>query len=193
MIPVSGALSVSVAADVEERPASSKPRQVPGKVKQGAAVGKDGLSPRERQFIGAMCLNGFRQTEACKTLGYGGNRPEVEASRLMRRPAIKAEIERRQLAMETKAEVTIERIVAQYAKLAFAQHDGPLTASHVLTALEALGRHKGAFKQDQATVIPITFQFIGGPPLAGDVLTVEQASQPAPATDAPLLGKPERG
>lgn len=182
------------AEPVQRKQAQSKVKQVPGRLWQGKARGSDGLSPRERQFIGQMCLNGFNQTQACKSLGYGGARPDVEASRIMKRPAIRAEIEKRQLAMESKVEITVDRIAAAYAKLAFAQHDGPLTASNVIQALDALGKYKGMFKPDQVTVVPVTFQFIGGPDLPVDV-TPQAYTEPVPSpstgtTDSPGIGKP---
>lgn len=185
------------AVSSSRRQVRASPKQVPGKLKQGRATGEDGLNPRERQFIGQMCLNGFRATDACRSLAFGGKRPEVEASRLMGRPAIKAEIEKRQKALESKVEITIDRIAAEYAKLAFAAFDGPLTASNKVTALDALGKWRGMFKPDQAVVIPVTFQFLNGPsPDAGTV--VDAAPQPQPTPDAgtlpvPELGRPERG
>lgn len=135
------------------------------------------MSVKEREFIGACCLNGFNATEACRTAGIGGKHPEKAASRFMARPHVRAEFEKRAKARETKHEITIDRIAQRYAELAFAQHDGPLTASNVIQALDALGKHKGMFKPDQVTVVPVTFQFIGGPDLALDCT-------PKPSTEA---------
>lgn len=180
--------------DVQERPAQGKSRLKPVQSSPAKPMIRGLMTVKEGQFIGQCCLNGFKATEACRQLGFGGKHPDKAAHRFMARTHVRAEFEKRANALTDKVEITVERIAAAYAKLAFAQHDGPLTASNVIQALDALGKHKGMFKPDQVTVVPVTFQFIGGPDLALDVTpkpsTEALASTSMADTDGTGIGKP---
>jgi hypothetical protein len=161
------------------------------------AIGPDGMTIRERQFVGQMYLNGFNPVAACKTLNLGGKRPDTAASTLMARPAVREAVAERQMRIEKRTEGTVAELVAELAAMALSKFDGPLTASHKLEAIKTLGNHRGMFKPDQTVVIPVTFQFLNGPPLdSGAVLEAspQPLAGPSTGTDAvPVLGKPERG
>lgn len=194
MAMTDGAADVAVSAqDVQFRPEHGKPKSKPVQSSDLSTVTRGLMSVKEGQFIGQCCLNGFKATEACRTLGFGGKHPDKAAHRFMLRPAVKAEFEKRAKSMAEKVEITVDRIAAEYAKLAFAQHDGPLTAGNKVAALDALGKYKGMFKPEQVTVIPVTFQFIGGPDLPVDCTPQPQPSPDTGTLPVQVLGKPERG
>jgi hypothetical protein len=147
---------------------------------EGDPKADEPLTYRESLFVASYALHGGNGTETMRRLGFGGANPDVAAAKYMARPRVQRAIQERIRAAEKAQEVTIARIEAEYAKLAFASHEGPLLASHKLGALDSLAKSKGMFKPEQATVVPVTFQFIGGPPLA-----VDDGSQPAMVIDAP--------
>ena len=144
------------------------------------------LSVREAQFVGMYQMTGCNGAEAMRRLGYGGTQPDVAASKYMARPWVQKAISDALRERSAKVDISIDRIAAEYAQMAFAAHEGPLTASHKLGALDALGKFKGMFKPDQATVIPITFNFIGGPPLSDAPQVIDHAAKPVDS--AAILG-----
>jgi len=128
----------------------------------------DALTYREQLFVGSYVLSGCNATEAMRRIGFGGKNPDVSAARYMARPRVQRAIQDRIRASQQAQEVTVERLKARYAEFAFAAYEGTVTPSHCLAALDSLGKHLGMFKPEQVTMAPVTFQFIGGPPLFQD-------------------------
>lgn len=75
------------------------------------------LTDQQLAFVLAYFENGFHQTEAARSAGYA--HPTVAAVKLMKLQQVQDEIARRRQKLEQKHEVTRERIIAEYAKIAF--------------------------------------------------------------------------
>ncbi len=100
----------------------------------GAVANIRGCSIKEHAAINAYFENGYSQKLAVRTAGYKGS-----GAHIWKKEGVKAEIQRRLLKIETdrtkaydkarkKNHITKERLVNEYAKLAFA----PLKAGRVL-------------------------------------------------------------
>ena len=79
----------------------------------------DRLKPKHRRFVEEY-LDSFNAKEAARQAGYGSRNPHSTAYRLMRRPDIAAAIEAALGARTEEIRITADRVVQEYAKIAFA-------------------------------------------------------------------------
>lgn len=100
----------------------------------GGKQGADGLSDKERQFVSEFLVD-KNQTQAALRAGYAKSAARVTATKLMKRPPVRAAIEAALQKVAKKAEVTVERIVAEYARIGFADPRKAVAwAGNVVTA-----------------------------------------------------------
>jgi phage terminase small subunit len=76
------------------------------------------LTARQRQFV-TEYLHDFNATKAATRAGYSPKTARFQAGRLLTNVNIEAAIEESQVKAFASAEVTIERVIAEYARLAF--------------------------------------------------------------------------
>jgi phage terminase small subunit len=92
---------------------------------------------RERRFVDAYIVSHDAKASAIAA-GYKASGAIVAGSRLLNRPHVKAEIERRLEKATSKADITAERVMQEYARIAFGDlrqfynDDGTLKAIHEL-------------------------------------------------------------
>jgi len=91
-----------------------------GKGIGGANLGRsDKPTPREMKVIDRYFTNGYVKREA---LAFGGyNSPETNTWAFFARPAVKAEIERRQARLRQKFEINEDNIIQELAAIGFAR------------------------------------------------------------------------
>lgn len=95
------------------------------------------VADRENRFVDAY-IKSLDATASAIAAGYKASGAHVTASRLMHRPRVKAEIERRLQKATAKADITAERVLQEYARIAFGDlrqfynEDGTLKAIHEL-------------------------------------------------------------
>lgn len=95
------------------------------------------LLPRERRFLREYMVD-FNGTQAALRAGFTGKRPEVAASRMLAKPTVRAELQRRQDQIAARLEVTVERVLKEQAAIAFSDPrrmfnaDGTLKPIHEL-------------------------------------------------------------
>lgn len=101
---------------VEQRPLKAKAE---GATPSVPATRPHKFTARQEQFIDQylICHNA---SEASRRAGYAPKDANVTGSQLLANPNISAEIERRKAILHQKAEVTAERVIAELAKIAFA-------------------------------------------------------------------------
>ena len=111
----------------------------------GASI--KGMNPQQMRFVDEYCASkDLNASEAARRAGYSQKNADVTACRLMRTPAIKAEIERRRAQEHRKHEVKAEKLIARLAEIALE----PLHADKdALRAVELLGKHMGMFVDHQ--------------------------------------------
>lgn len=141
------------------------------------------LTRRERVFI-AEYAKDMNASAALQRTSWGGKRPDMLASRIMKRANVAKAVENVVAERAKASEVSIERIVERYSKYAFSEGTGPVLHSHVLQALEMLAKWKRMTAPESVVTVPVIFQFIGGPELVQDGKTIESASTLALATDS---------
>ncbi|KDR25946.1 terminase small subunit [Caballeronia zhejiangensis] len=78
----------------------------------------DKLSPKQELFIDEYMVD-FCGKAAAERAGYAKASAKVTASRLLDHPLVIAGLNARRARMAAKAEVTRDRVIAEYAKLAF--------------------------------------------------------------------------
>lgn len=139
------------------------------------------LTKLQRSFV-AEYLKDLKPADAMRRCGREAC-ASVRAYELMQRPNVKKAIEDGVKARETASDVTIEKLRNRYSRFAFAEHEGPILASHVLTALDRLGNHLGMFKPETSVIVPVQFNIQGGPPLQ-----IDNGNSPQTITQSP----PER-
>jgi phage terminase small subunit len=78
------------------------------------------LTEKQQRFADEYLID-LNATAAYKRAGYAadGNSAEVSASKLLRNPKVAAYIAARQKKLQDKLEITQERVLQEYAKLAF--------------------------------------------------------------------------
>jgi hypothetical protein len=102
-----------------------------------------GLTERQRRFVDEYILDG-NATQAAIRAGFKRNSASVQASRLIGNVKVALAIRQRRAAIAKRMEVSAERVIAEYAKIAF--DDGaPVRKEDKLGALNALGKHLGLF------------------------------------------------
>lgn len=110
---------------------------MPGR-KQAAVTGTDDFSQREIMFIHYYCSNGNHGENAAIAAGYAQKTARQQASRMLANERIKAQIDRVMGKAMAKLEITVERVLAEVARLGFADirkcfnPDGTLKPLHEL-------------------------------------------------------------
>lgn len=79
---------------------------------------KQTLSPKHKRFIAEYMID-QNGTQAAIRAGYSKRTAVVQASRLLTKANIAREIEKRRANISNKLEVTQERVIAEYARIAF--------------------------------------------------------------------------
>jgi phage terminase small subunit len=79
----------------------------------------EGLTPKRRAFLDEYLID-FNATRAAVRAGYGARSAHAIGSRLLRQPAIKAALDAAIAARAERTRVTADRVIAEYARLAFA-------------------------------------------------------------------------
>lgn len=74
------------------------------------------LNPRQLRFINEYMVD-LNATQAAIRAGY--THPDVQGPRLLGNVRVSTEIQQRQNKLQQKAEVTVERVVKEYARIAF--------------------------------------------------------------------------
>jgi phage terminase small subunit len=77
------------------------------------------MSPRQRRFIDEYLVD-LNGTQAAIRAGYAPKRASNSAWRLLRRPAIAAAVHEAMAARETRTRITADRVLKEYARIAFA-------------------------------------------------------------------------
>lgn len=80
------------------------------------------LNLRHQRFV-AEYLKDLNGTQACVRAGYPARAARGRACLLLQRPGVRAAIEARQKQLADQFEVTAQRVIAEFAKLAFANID----------------------------------------------------------------------
>lgn len=155
------------------------------------------LTRLQRSFV-AEYLKDQHGANAVRRLGRVNGKPDHRAWEWLQHPNVRKAVEDGVKAREDESAVTVESLRKRYSRFAFAEHEGPILASHVLTALDRLGNHLGMFKPETSVIVPVQFNIQGGPPLNIDngnsPQTITQSPQERPTlTAANLLtvDKPE--
>jgi phage terminase small subunit len=81
-------------------------------------IGDDELKPNERRFVEEYLID-FKQREAAIRAGYSPASAHVTASRLMKAPAVEKALAEASKKMLDRFNITQERVLAEYARLAF--------------------------------------------------------------------------
>ncbi len=95
------------------------------------------LRARERLFVREY-MRDFNGSEAIKRIGFTGQRPDVAASKMLARPAVRSELESRQAQIAARLEITVERVLKEQAAIAFSdprrmfREDGSMKSVHEL-------------------------------------------------------------
>lgn len=77
------------------------------------------LNDKQRRFIDEYLID-LNATEAAKRAGYSDKAAHVTGCRLLKDANVSAEIERRKAKLQAKSDITAERVVAELAKIGFA-------------------------------------------------------------------------
>jgi phage terminase small subunit len=80
---------------------------------------QEGLTPKRRAFIDEYLID-FNATRAAVRAGYGARSAHTIGSRLLKLPAVKAALDAAIAARAERTRVTADRVIAEYARLAFA-------------------------------------------------------------------------
>jgi phage terminase small subunit len=83
-----------------------------------AASPRPALSTRRQAFVDEYLID-FNATRAAIRAGYSKDSAHALASRLLRQPAVKAAVEEAIAARAQRTRVTADRVIAEYARLAF--------------------------------------------------------------------------
>ena len=78
-----------------------------------------GLTAKQKQFVEEYLID-LNATQAAIRAGYSKRTAEVQGHENLRKPYISSEIERRMKDREKRTEITQDRVLAEYAKIAFA-------------------------------------------------------------------------
>lgn len=79
-----------------------------------------GLTPHQLAFVDAWFACGMNGAEAVRQSGVSSSKtPNIIANQYMRKPAVAAEIARRQVQAQERAELTLDDVIAELRKIAF--------------------------------------------------------------------------
>ncbi|MDL2224667.1 terminase small subunit [Eubacteriales bacterium OttesenSCG-928-M02] len=77
------------------------------------------LTDKQKKFVDEYLVD-FNATQAAIRAGYSERTATVTASKLLRNPRIQEYLQERQKDLQERTEITQEKVVAEYAKIAFA-------------------------------------------------------------------------
>ncbi len=120
------------------------------------------LTIKQRRFADQLLTNGGNATQAARDAGYRGSDRSLQVigSENTRKPAVAAHIE----ADLSRNEITVDRVLAQLGKIAFAEWEGlvderrdargnvvsaRLALADQVRALELVGKHLGMFREKE--------------------------------------------
>ena len=113
---------------------------------------RGGLTPRQIIFVNAI-VSGSTGKDAALKAGYSPKSAQVGASKLQKKPAVKAAIEAARAKQATSAGITRQWVIANLAKEA---KDAP-KAKDRIHATELLGKDLNMFvEQSEVTVVELT-------------------------------------
>ena len=113
----------------------------------------DRLNVRELRFVAGI-IKGLSQTDACIKAGYSSKGASTQATALMRRPAVLAEIERQVAGQGWSPEKVVGELQDLYYKAKEAEAWAP--AKDILTLL---GRHVGILRDERHTKTEVSHSF----------------------------------
>ncbi|QGP57378.1 Terminase small subunit (plasmid) [Piscirickettsia salmonis] len=102
------------------------------------------LSAKQQKFVTEYLVD-LNATQAAIRAGYSEKTANRIGSQNLSKVDIQTEIEKRRGKIEKKTEITVERVLAEYGKIAFSEASETLKNQDKLKALDALGRHLGLF------------------------------------------------
>jgi len=103
------------------------------------------LNDKQKLFAQEYVKSGFDLRASAINAGYSAKSAGSLASRLVRKPQVKAEIDRLMVQVEERCTVTAAEIVSTLRKIAFAPWSERINATDRLRALELLGRYLAMF------------------------------------------------
>lgn len=107
-------------------------------------MGRQKLTERQRRFVEEFALNG-NATQAAIRAGFSEKAARGQGARLLADANIALAIRQRRQAASKRIEISADRVLNEYAKMAFDKRKLPLTATDRVRALNALGKHLGLF------------------------------------------------
>lgn len=110
------------------------------------------LTERKKAFAQEWVID-RNASQAAARAGYSKKTAYSQGQRLLKDVAVKAEIERILRETAENKGVTLDRVIDEFARIAFADFDiTQLKPADKLRALEGLMRHLGGFANDSLTV-----------------------------------------
>lgn len=110
----------------------------------------DKLTPKQQRFIEEYIID-FNGSAALLRAGYKSKNPDVDASQLLVKPSIKAEVEKRRAEMTKQAGITTEYVLNSIKNIA---DKDEAKDSDRLKALELLGKNLQLFTDVTKQVLP---------------------------------------
>lgn len=105
------------------------------------------LTHKQERFCQEYMID-LNATQAAIRAGYSKKTAKTIAGQNLSKLIIAEKIAELKKAIGKSTELTIAKVVGAYEKIAFGAIGNNLNNSHRLKALEALGRHKGVFEED---------------------------------------------
>lgn len=107
------------------------------------------LTAKQERFVSEYMGNGNHGTKAALAAGYSPQSAETQASQLLKKTQVRAEVAKRQAVIAERANVDAEYVLTQAVKLHERCMEEPFDAAGALRALELIGKHVNvqAFRQ----------------------------------------------
>jgi phage terminase small subunit len=96
-----------------------------------------GITPRQRSFADAFIETG-NKCEAARCAGYSAKSPKQAAYKLLKDPRVKAYIDERRAQLRTKHDLTVDRLLEEYRRIALFNPKQLFDARGVLIAMKDL-------------------------------------------------------
>lgn len=101
---------------VKKTPAKAKK---PAKPRVNAGLNKIAQAERVKAFVEAYLSNGQNAKHAAIKIGLSEKTAQGQASRMLKRPAVQAELRLRQKSLQNKLEVSTENVLRELSRLSF--------------------------------------------------------------------------
>jgi phage terminase small subunit len=102
------------------------------------------LTGKQLAFVSAYLTNGFNGRQAAIAAGYSEETATEMAYENLRKPHIKKYIEEHRKKMEQKTSITVEKVIAELAKVGFSNIQDFITADNELRDVSKIKRSKAA-------------------------------------------------